>query len=356
VPENFLIGWRITGGTITGGQGTTLITYMATGDGPVTLGLQLTNPRTGCASEWCSVVIEVNPLPACNIRAEEAICAGTEHQAQARMADGSEVPEGFLIGWRIAGGEITGGQGTTLITYTPLEGSEKVTLGLQLTDETGCVSEWCSVEIAVNPLPECNIRAEEEICAGTERQAQAINVPEGFGIGWRIAGGEITGGDGTSLITYVAYGGGPLTLGLQITDPDTRCVSEWCSTEINVLPPLEATGLRVENADPTTGEVCLAMELNGGSGDYITKWEPVAFELDESSGLWCGKLPPCESTLVKVEVTCTVTGCAPVMEKVLVNLECPAHVPTLNQWGLILFGLLLAATGAWYLLRKHKTA
>jgi len=95
-----------------------------------------------------------------------------------------------------------------------------------------------------------------------------------------------------------------------------------------------------------------SLEATGGYNRTVS-WRPDVFSFDNETGLWCGNLPPCQTSSVKVEITDAV-GSTPFEEMLRVALNCP--VPTLNEWGLIAFMVIMAATGGWFILRRKRRA
>ncbi len=96
--------------------------------------------------------ITVNCQPDCTITTVTAAIAGSTNLS-ASVADAGP---GATYVWSISNGTITGGQGTTKITWTAGNANNPTSLFVTVTAATGCQSS-CSASVRINPPPVCSI-------------------------------------------------------------------------------------------------------------------------------------------------------------------------------------------------------
>jgi hypothetical protein len=134
--------WDVTNGSITSGQGTNQITWIAdrlANASPSTATLKITVGRVpGNIFNVCtcnkSVELNVNPNPNCNITAPSSVCKGSKNN-KASVPDASL---GATYEWEISNGVITAGQGTREITWDAGLGSLPVVIKVKVTNAYGC--------------------------------------------------------------------------------------------------------------------------------------------------------------------------------------------------------------------------
>ncbi len=98
---------------------------------------------------------------------------------------------------------------------------------------TGCSSN-CSKTVTVNPLPDCGITADDNVC--TESAGNTASAPEQAGVtySWSIEGnGIITSATNLRVITWNATGPGTATLKVRVTNTATGCYSD-CQKVVGV--------------------------------------------------------------------------------------------------------------------------
>lgn len=108
---------------------------------------------------------------------------------------------GDIYLWMVTGGAITAGQGTKQITVTwGTAGSGKVEL-TETNPVTNC-SDYAFLDVSVNAVPKPQITGPVTICAGTSAQ-YATPPASGHIFRWKVTGGTILSGQGTSSINVV---------------------------------------------------------------------------------------------------------------------------------------------------------
>ncbi|MDO9264675.1 MAG: IPTL-CTERM sorting domain-containing protein [Desulfosalsimonadaceae bacterium] len=353
--------WGVTGGTITGGQGTSQVTWTAGAAGMATVSVDVTT-AAGCTAQDTADVT-VNALPVCDITVDTAVCAGTADLTASVASAG----EGATYTWGITNGTITAGEGTSQITWTAGAVSP-VTITVDITDSNGCT---CSdtADVTVNALPVCDITADDAVCAGTTGLAASVaSAGEGATYTWGITNGTITAGDGTNEITWTAGAVSPVTLTINITDSNGCTCSDSVDVTVNPLPlgctitapatvDFGSTGNTASITEgPTPGAayawvIFVDGVLNNGlitagqNSSQITWTAPVSFtQIDigvtvtTDQGCVCENDPPVGGGTGGVVVT--GTGQA-------------GSIPTLSEWGMIILGLLVAGTAVIAMRRKN---
>jgi uncharacterized repeat protein (TIGR01451 family) len=246
----------ITATVKTGTQGTTIsnqgnLSFDANNDGTNEASGVTDDPGVGGTTDptsftvaACSTGLAVTPTPA-------QVCANS-------VGNSASGPAGFgTYLWSITNGTIVGSTTSQSITYTA-GASGTVLLTLTTTDNAGCHTGTANVTI--NPNPNATITAPASAVTGsTGNVASVANAGVGATYVWGITGGTITGGAGTSSITFTA--GAPGTLTLNVTVTTSSGCSDAKSANVTVtLPPVTVTSV-----SPTGGTVAggSAVTING---------------------------------------------------------------------------------------------
>lgn len=265
--------WSVTNGTLTGGQGTTSITFDAASSGSTII--QLVAAFGSCINP-VSVSVPIRPLPDVTISAPAAVCAGSTSVTASVPANA-----GATFTWTVNGGTLTGGQGTNSITFdAPTAGI--VILGVSAT-ANGC-SNGSSANVTVDSLPAPVITAPSSMTANTSDSAKVGFNPSATFL-WSITNGSITGGQGTEEITFTA-GAGPLTV-ISITETSGSC-SKSTSSNVTVIPPIVITTPSLPIGS-TGSPYSAQLTATGGSGTIT--WSltsgtlPANLSLDANGGI-----------------------------------------------------------------------
>lgn len=220
------------------------------------------------------------------------------------------------------------------------------TLIYELTDNvTSCIN-FANTTVSVRPLP--------VVSAGEYPPFVCENDPP-VALNGTPAGGTW---DGDGLVNGTWFdpaqaGPGPGNLTYIYTSPRTSC-TDSDTTTIFVEPAPSAPedgsakickGETVElPMDGPEGSSLRWFEDGCGGGDPLTG-DPVVVKPSKTTTYYGQS----ESSNA---IICFSDECA----EFVVEVEDCAPVPTLNEWGLIIFMVLMAATGAWYVVRKKRTA
>ncbi|HEX7878713.1 MAG TPA: FlgD immunoglobulin-like domain containing protein [Candidatus Eisenbacteria bacterium] len=237
-------------GSNTGGS----VTVDYTGAGTVTVHLVVTDPAdpTDCHHE-CTVEVDVDAMPPCDIAGDLAICLDAAGAAQGVYT--TTVGAQYTRVWSIEStppgiASFNGGNtgGSVTIDYT---GEGSVSLKLTVTDPADpedCHHE-CSQTIEVTPAPPCNIDGDDHTCfpmsetyttnvgAQYTRQWSVSSVPPGIA----SINGPSTGG--SVLIDFT--GEGTVTVKLSVFDPsDPEDCMSMCTkiVDVDAMPPCDISG------------------------------------------------------------------------------------------------------------------
>ncbi|MBS1784167.1 MAG: hypothetical protein JST24_01920, partial [Acidobacteria bacterium] len=113
--------WSVSGGTLTGGQGTPTITYSADQAGPITLQCSVTDASGVMGS--VAATVSVIPAPIATITTAPAVSQGATG-----LPASVPVQDGCTYAWTITGGTLTGDASSHAITYSAGDtGSLKLT-------------------------------------------------------------------------------------------------------------------------------------------------------------------------------------------------------------------------------------
>ena len=150
----------------------------------------------GCSATSQPLAVTVNAFPDATITAPSSVCASTygDNARVASVFNGS-------YAWTISGGTITGGAGTYQIAFKP-SGSDPVTLGVTVTNASGCAaSSTRVVDVHSVPKPAMTPSGATSFC-----NSGLLSAPAGYtAYSWKRDGGQITG---ASAQTFVAMQSG----------------------------------------------------------------------------------------------------------------------------------------------------
>ena len=224
--------WNVsTGGDMTSGSGTNIITVTWNMTGAQTISVNYTD-SSGCTATSPTIYnVNVNPLPVPAITGPAFLCittAGNTYTTEEGMT-------GYV--WTVsAGGTITNGAGTNTITVTwNMTGAQSV--NVNYTDPNGCTAVTPTVyEISVNPLPVPTIYGPDSTCAGTT--GNIYSTESGMtGYSWTVsAGGTITNGAGTSEITITWIAAGAQIISITYTDSNGCTAASPANYNVMVNP------------------------------------------------------------------------------------------------------------------------
>lgn len=184
--------WSLTGGILTGGQGTTSMTYTAGGAGTVEITLRL----GGACSGTLNKSVTINSIPSATITGRLSAC-GFSTGNTASVPDGGV---GTTYIWTITNGTITAGTGTPTVTFTM--GSTGTTSLDVTVSRNGC-SASDSHDVTIDASPSSTITAPGSVTpSSTDNTASVPDGGAGTTYAWSISNGTITEGVGTRQITF----------------------------------------------------------------------------------------------------------------------------------------------------------
>jgi hypothetical protein len=207
------------------------VTTVAPGPQQVTLNATW---LSGCVSQ-CSKMINVKPIPPCDITGDANVTAATtnnQYYAPANMNSYS---------WSVSGnGSIVGSNTEQTVSVTAgATGSFTLTLNTIL---NGCTSS-CDKTVTVNPSTtlECSVTGSDEVCSNTTGNIYAGPANMGS-YSWSISGnGSIAGADNSQSVTVTAGSTGSFILILNTTLNEATA---QCSKTVTVkaVPACDITG------------------------------------------------------------------------------------------------------------------
>ena len=198
------------------------VNVTATLPGPQLLTLNSTW-LSGCVSQ-CSKLINVTPIPPCNIDGESTVTAATTNNTYSGPAGlGS-------YNWSVTNGTIVGSTtGSSINVTAGVAGTMKLTL----TTTLNSCSRTCERTIAVDPVftYSCNISGASETCNGSTETFTAPANLESYK--WNISGnGTIVGSQTNSSVTVESTATGTYTLELETMLNSVPCTSQKTVTVI----------------------------------------------------------------------------------------------------------------------------
>ncbi len=311
--------WTVTGGTITGGQGTTAMTYTAVSGTSVTVDVTVVG-GAGCQSS-CQKVVTVNANPDCTITGPSAVCASTGgHAASVPVAGVSPT-----YVWTVTGGTLDSGQGTTSLSYTAGSGPT-LTIDVTVTDDNGCVSS-CQQVVTVNANPDCTITADAAVCDGSSGNAASVPIAAGGAYVWTVTGGTIDSGQGSTSISYTAGSGPNVTIDITVTDGN-GCISS-CQTIVSVNANPDCTITAADAVcDGSSGNTASVPVAAGGA--YV--WTVTGGTIDSGQGSTSISYTAGSGPTLTIDITVTDgNGCVSTCQKVVNVASNPTCIITADD-------------------------
>ncbi|MCX6248189.1 MAG: hypothetical protein NTW10_10670, partial [Bacteroidetes bacterium] len=303
--------WTVSaGGSITAGTGTNSITVTWNTAGAQSVSVNYTN-GSGCTAASATVkTVTVNPLPVPTITGLASVCVGTTgitYTTETLMSGYS---------WTVsAGGSITAGSGTNVITVTWSTAGAQ-TVSVNYTNGNGCTATAPTVKaITVNALPVPTISGNNNLCAGTTGVVYTTQAGMTSYV-WAIsAGGTITaGGTATSSTVTVTWNtAGAQTVSVNYTNANgcTAATPVVYNVTVNALPVPTIAG---------SANVCA-----GSTGNvYTTESGMSAYAWSVSAG---GSITAGSGTNA-ITVTWTTSGAKTVNVNYTNGAGCTAAFPT----------------------------
>ncbi len=255
------LAWRVDGGEIISGQGTSEVEVFWTNPGRNGLFVSIEN---FCGSgETSFLEIETTGLPnsSIQIQGQGAVCEGNEENYSLPEQDGS------IYTWEVSGGSLLEGQGTSAIRVAWEESGSHT---IQATIENSCgTSAPIVLPITVNQAPEQPTEIQGESQVGLWESTYETEDQEDVNFIWEILpeGGRILEGQGSNKITVAWEVEGEYEL--KVT-PENQCEegsSRFLAVRVDVvtsLPEEENFEFRVY-PNPSSGTIHIKLD---GSVDW----------------------------------------------------------------------------------------
>ena len=274
----------------------------------------------GCANTATTNVV-VNAKPDCSITAPESVCS----ESAGNTASVADAGTDAKYTWTITGGEITAGQGTNQITWTA--GTDSTALiGVTVENADGC-SCTDSATVTVKPKPDCSITAPESVCSeSTDNTASVADAGTDAKYTWTITGGEITAGQGTNQITWMAGTDSTALIGVTVENADGCSCTDSATVTVKPKPDCsitapesvcsESTGNTASVADAGTDAkytwAITGGEITAGQGTNQITWTAgtdstalIGVTVENAAGCSC---TDSATVTVKPKPDCSITA------------------------------------------------
>jgi len=308
------------------------ITVTAGGNYTVTV-----NGSNGCFATASATVV-AHPLPTVTCPSNLTVCLATP----SFPLTGSSPAGGMYSGTGVSAGQFdpaAAGVGAHTITYA-------------YTDGNGCFGT-CTYTIRVYPLPNALISAASPVAANsTGNTASVENAGAGATYVWSITNGTITGGTGTSSITYTAGASG--TVGLSVTVANVFCsIPGTANIAIAPAPQFSCPPsiVRMTSADGSTGNcvfngllahpatsgpntpITLSIGFSNGSPapSALPPGGTVTAGTSGSYGFYRGKTVVTYTATDNLSNAATCSFIVQVMDDELPSIVCPANIVRNND-------------------------
>ena len=225
--------WTVSGGTISSGVGTSIITVDWGIAGIGSVSVMETNAE-GCDTT-VSIPVTIHPKTDPDISGPITVCEFTGTHVYSTP----NIPGNTYI-WVVAGGNITAGSGTNSITVEWAEAGAG-TVEVSEFSPLGCdTTELLAITITSKPDPE--IAGPLEVCEFTGGDIFTTPVFPGNTYSWTVSGGSIVAGAGTNSITVDWGTAGPGSVSVTETNADGCDTTETHALTIHPKPDPDITG------------------------------------------------------------------------------------------------------------------
>ncbi len=222
--------WNVSGGSITQGTGTNVITVLWGTSGIGTVSVVETS-GVGCSKQSSTYNVTVNANPTPSISSSTGglpvVCMQSVQTYQTNNITGNS----YL--WTVQNGTIQQGQGTNAIIVKWVSGSTGTITVKETVNATQC-SSTVSTQVTINPLPTPSVSGVSFVCAGT---TQSYSTPSQLGrtYNWTVTGGTFTGSGNQIAVTWGAAGTGSVRLVETITA--TGCSAKDSIASVTIVTP-----------------------------------------------------------------------------------------------------------------------
>ncbi len=225
--------WRVDGGEILSGQGTSQIQVKWTDSGRNAV---LVSRSNFCGSgETSALEVNVATIPPTSpaIMGEGAVCRGNSHTYSLPNI------EGVSYHWAVTGGEVKNGQGTNEVEITWNQGGEQQ---ITVTQENYCGrAESIQKAIAVDSAPESPLGIDGESRIGLGEQVYEIEAVGGLNYRWSVSGGggRIVSGQGSGEIVVIWEKEGDFELAVEAQNGCGFSTKRILAVNVNIITALE---------------------------------------------------------------------------------------------------------------------
>jgi len=230
------IAWRVDGGEIISGQGTSQIEVKWTTAGRNAV---LVSRSNFCGTgETSAKEVQVTSLPPVNvsIEGEGAVCQEVPYTYSLSNI------EGVTYAWTISDGQITKGQGTHVVEVLwNQEGTQQITVK----QENYCgATESIVKAITVNSAPQAPLSIAGEARVGLGEQTYEIESNPGLNYRWTVSGegGKILSGQGTGRLVVVWEKEGDFELSVEAQNECGFSTKRTLAVNVNIITALEPLG------------------------------------------------------------------------------------------------------------------
>jgi len=261
--DDAFIEWRVDGGTILEGQGTSRIQVRWDRVGRNAV---LVSNENFCGNgETSFMEVLVSDISSVDkIEGSGTVCTGIIETYSIEIADEIDIL------WEVIGGEIESGQGQPEVSINWTDNGIQE-LGIILSNECG-ESEKLTLPVQVNSIPDQPSPIEGETLTGLGEARYQITQEEGVNYTWEISseGGRIISGQGTGNILIEWEEEGEYTITVTPRNQCNEGEIQTLNIEVNIITSLE------EPIDPG-----LLIYPNPSSGllqiesDYLANWKSV---------------------------------------------------------------------------------
>ena len=297
--------WTITGGTITGGQGTPQISYRV-GSGP-TAALDITvTTLNGCVSTGDKLVIVENPTADAGANLDECIDAADPQVGGSPTASDGVAP--YTYSWTGTGAGYlndTGAENPTFDLDAAGEGVWEVCV--TVTDSIGCVSSMDCADVTVGAAPTADAGTDQDICE-TDTVLLAGSATNESSVQWTTSGTGTFDDDSILTAEYtpsaadITAGSVTLTLTAEATAPCSTADSDDMVVTIQAGPTADA------GSDQTICETETVLLSGSATNEFSLLWTTSGTGTFDDDSILTAEYTPSAADITAGSVTLTLTA------------------------------------------------
>ncbi len=226
--------WAVSsGGTISAGQGTNVISVLWNTAGANTVSITETIVATGCSTTSSALNVNVAVTPSSAIAGSNNVCSGGSFTY-------TSAPSATSYAWTVTGGTISGSATTSLVSIVWGTGTSGL---VSLVTSNGICTSTSTFATMINATPAPSISGASAICSGSAN-VYSTSFNSNYTYTWTVLNGAYSYGGNTSTINVTpTTGASSVTVSVVASLNGTPCSGSSTKViTVNTTPAVSITG------------------------------------------------------------------------------------------------------------------